>query len=92
MNVEKVDVEKVKDIPDIPVEELDIYTMLYDEMLTPAYQTQESSHRLRSTRGLIRASTSAAMAASPSFSSANERSSLDILGLSSLFSLDDFGF
>ncbi|MCO5589474.1 hypothetical protein L7F22_043441 [Adiantum nelumboides] len=38
VNVDKIAIEKVKDIPDIPREELDIYTMLYEEMSAPAHQ------------------------------------------------------
>ncbi|MCO5584293.1 hypothetical protein L7F22_038217 [Adiantum nelumboides] len=45
VNVDKVDIEKVKDIPDIPKDEMDIYTMLYEEMSAPAICTRASSRR-----------------------------------------------
>ncbi|MCO5559909.1 hypothetical protein L7F22_013513 [Adiantum nelumboides] len=70
VNVDKIDIEKVKDIPDIPREELDIYTMLYEEMSAPAHQTRASSRRSRSARG--GASTSAAVPSTSSLGNADE--------------------
>ncbi|MCO5557339.1 hypothetical protein L7F22_010902 [Adiantum nelumboides] len=70
VNVDKIDIEKVKDIPDIPREELDIYPMLYEEMSAPAHQTRASSGRSRSARG--GASTSAAIPSRSSLGSADE--------------------
>ena len=64
MNVEKVDIEKMDDIPDIPTEELDIYTMLYEEMSAPAHRTRESSRRASSTRGGASSSTAVATSSS----------------------------
>ena len=72
MNVDKVDIEKVKDIPNIPEEELDIYTMLYEEMSAPAHHTRSSR---RATLWRDGASTSA-VAASPS--STNSYSSTSV--------------
>lgn len=76
VNVDKVDIEKVHDIPDIPREEMDIYTMLYEEMSAPANRTRASSRRSRSARGAAIAGTStvAIASASPSSSSADEHS------------------
>ncbi|MCO5559630.1 hypothetical protein L7F22_013231 [Adiantum nelumboides] len=62
VNVDKVDIEKVKDIPDIPREEMDIYTMLYEELSAPINHTRASLRRA----ALRGASTSAAVIASPS--------------------------
>ncbi|MCO5581173.1 hypothetical protein L7F22_035051 [Adiantum nelumboides] len=70
VNVDKIDIQKMKDIPDIPREELDIYTMLYEEMSAPAHQTRASSRRSRSARG--GASTSAAVLSPSSSGSADE--------------------
>eukprot|EP00250_Pteridium_aquilinum_P003151 c13481_g2_i1 orf=203-817(+) len=64
VNVDKVDIEKMDDIPDIPAEELDIYTMLYEEMSAPAHRTRESSHRASSTRGGANSSTAMATSSS----------------------------
>ncbi|MCO5579334.1 hypothetical protein L7F22_033189 [Adiantum nelumboides] len=70
VNVDKIDIEKVKDIPDIPREELDIYTMLFEEMSAPAHQTRASSRRSKSARG--DASTSATVLSPSSSGSADE--------------------
>ncbi|MCO5601316.1 hypothetical protein L7F22_055435 [Adiantum nelumboides] len=70
VNVDKIDIEKVKDIPNIPREELDIYTMLYEEMSAPAHQTRASSRRSRSAGG--GASTSAIVPSPFSLGSADE--------------------
>ncbi|MCO5557563.1 hypothetical protein L7F22_011129 [Adiantum nelumboides] len=71
VNVDKVDIEKVQDIPDIPREEMDNYTMfheemenytmLHEEMFAPANGTRASSQR-----ALRDVNTSAAVTAPPS--------------------------
>ncbi|MCO5612385.1 hypothetical protein L7F22_066652 [Adiantum nelumboides] len=40
VNVDKIDIEKVRDIPTIPQEERDLYTLLYEEASTPAHDTR----------------------------------------------------
>ncbi|MCO5576569.1 hypothetical protein L7F22_030382 [Adiantum nelumboides] len=40
VNVGKIDIEKVRDIPTIPQEERDLYTLLYEETSTPAHDTR----------------------------------------------------
>lgn len=47
VDVDAVDIEKVDAIPDIPREEMDIYTMLYEEMSTPADRTRGAARRAR---------------------------------------------
>ena len=37
VNVDKIDIEKVRDIPEIPPEERDIYSMLYEELSAPVH-------------------------------------------------------
>ncbi|MCO5573112.1 hypothetical protein L7F22_026877 [Adiantum nelumboides] len=56
VNVDKIDIEKVCDIPTIPQEERDLYTLLYEETSIPAHDTRGT----RRERGrLVAASTSA---------------------------------
>ena len=76
MNVDSIDIEKVDDIPDIPREELDMYSMLYEEMSAPAHQTRGSSRRSRLAR-VDSTSTSAVVPSPSSLSSADERSESD---------------
>ncbi|KAH7423634.1 hypothetical protein KP509_12G065100 [Ceratopteris richardii] len=45
VNVDTVDIEKVRDIPDIPPEDLDLYTMLYHELTLPQHDTRSSRSR-----------------------------------------------
>ncbi|MCO5554387.1 hypothetical protein L7F22_007917 [Adiantum nelumboides] len=40
VNVDKIDIEKVRDIPTIPQEERDLYTLLYEEASTPTHDTR----------------------------------------------------
>ncbi|MCO5576357.1 hypothetical protein L7F22_030166 [Adiantum nelumboides] len=40
VNVDKIDIEKVRDIPTIPQEERDLYTLLYEEASTLAHDTR----------------------------------------------------
>ncbi|MCO5575746.1 hypothetical protein L7F22_029549 [Adiantum nelumboides] len=40
VNVDKIDIEKVRDIPTIPQDERDLYTLLYEEASTPAHDTR----------------------------------------------------
>ncbi|MCO5569598.1 hypothetical protein L7F22_023314 [Adiantum nelumboides] len=42
VNVDKIDIEKVRDIPTLPQEERDLYTLLYEEASTPAHDTRET--------------------------------------------------
>ena len=43
MNVDKIDIEKVRDIPQIPQEERDIYSMLYEELSAPVHNLRGRS-------------------------------------------------
>ncbi|KAH7285019.1 hypothetical protein KP509_33G007900 [Ceratopteris richardii] len=45
VNVDTVDIERVRDIPDIPPEDLDLYTMLYHELTLPQHDTRSSRSR-----------------------------------------------
>ena len=40
VNIDKIDIEKVKDIPEIPQEERDIYSLLYEELSAPMHETR----------------------------------------------------
>ena len=40
MNIDKIDIEKVKDIPEIPEEECNIYSLLYEELSAPTPKTR----------------------------------------------------
>ena len=42
MNIDKIDIEKVRDIPDIPQEERDLYALLYEEAIAPVHNTRGS--------------------------------------------------
>ena len=42
VNVDKIDIEKTKDIPEIPAAERDLYTMLHEEMITATTTTRRS--------------------------------------------------
>ncbi len=57
VNPDLIDIEKVKDIPQIPAEERDIYTLLYEEAMQPIRATRSRSRamaaRLPSVRGQI---------------------------------------
>ncbi|MCO5572532.1 hypothetical protein L7F22_026287 [Adiantum nelumboides] len=50
VNVDKIDIEKVRDIPEIPLEERDIYSMLYEELTAPVHETRAQRSRARGTR------------------------------------------
>lgn len=50
VNVDKIDIEKVRDIPDIPLEERDVYSMLYEELSAPVHETRAQRSRARRTR------------------------------------------
>ena len=54
MNVDKIDIEKIRDIPDILPEERDIYSMLYEELSAPAHDTRGRG-RPRASRRIARA-------------------------------------
>lgn len=47
VNVDKIDIEKVKFIPEIPQDERDIYTLLYEEMTAPLHATRQNTHTAR---------------------------------------------
>ena len=47
VNVDKIDIEKVRDIPEIPREDRDLYTLLYEEATAPVHDTR-ASRRQRS--------------------------------------------
>ena len=68
MNVDKIDIEKVKDIPDIPREERDVYTMLYEEAMAPTHDT-------RATRGRGRRSANAGTSTPSDIESSSSESS-----------------
>ncbi|MCO5560335.1 hypothetical protein L7F22_013947 [Adiantum nelumboides] len=50
VNVDKIDIEKVRDIPEIPSEERDTYSMLYEELTAPVHETRAQRSRARGTR------------------------------------------
>ncbi len=45
VNVDKVDIEKVRDIPTIPQEDRDLYTLLYEEATAPVHATRDGCRR-----------------------------------------------
>ncbi|KAH7285060.1 hypothetical protein KP509_33G010500 [Ceratopteris richardii] len=47
VNIDHIDIEKVHEMPTIPSEELDLYSMLYQELTEPQHQTR-SQRRTRS--------------------------------------------
>ena len=71
MNIDKIDIQKVKDIPDIPQEERDVYTMLYEEAMAPTHDTRAARGRGR-TSADARTSASANRESSSSESNAVE--------------------
>lgn len=40
VNPDKIDITKTREIPTIPQEEMDIYTLLYEEITAPAHHTR----------------------------------------------------
>ncbi|MCO5560648.1 hypothetical protein L7F22_014265 [Adiantum nelumboides] len=50
VNVDKIDIEKVRDIPEISSEERDIYSMLYEVLTAPVHETRAQRSRARGTR------------------------------------------
>ncbi|MCO5593260.1 hypothetical protein L7F22_047268 [Adiantum nelumboides] len=50
VNVDKIDIEKVRDILEIPSEERYIYSMLYEELTAPVHETRAQRSRARGTR------------------------------------------
>ena len=58
VNVDKIDIEKVKDIPEIPSEERDIYNMLYEELSAPIHETRAQRWRARATHVEVEAEAS----------------------------------
>ncbi|MCO5594484.1 hypothetical protein L7F22_048515 [Adiantum nelumboides] len=50
VNVDKIDIEKMRDIPEIPSEERDIYSMLYEELTAPVHETRAQRSRVSGTR------------------------------------------
>ncbi len=50
VNVDKIDIEKIKFVPDIPQQERDLYTLLYEELTLPAHSTRQTTHTLRGSR------------------------------------------
>ncbi|MCO5596599.1 hypothetical protein L7F22_050665 [Adiantum nelumboides] len=47
VNVDKIDIEKVRDIPDIPQEERDLYALLYEEAIAPVHDTRRQRQQRR---------------------------------------------
>lgn len=71
VNVDKIDIEKVRDIPDIPQEERDLYALLYEEAIAPVHDTRRQRQQRRG-RQIADVGTSAAagVPAGPSESAA----------------------
>ncbi|MCO5604895.1 hypothetical protein L7F22_059069 [Adiantum nelumboides] len=65
VNVDKIDIEKVRDIPTIPQEERDLYTLLYEEASTPAHDTRGT----RRGRGRLTAASTSAVVGDVSYCS-----------------------
>ncbi|MCO5614589.1 hypothetical protein L7F22_068872 [Adiantum nelumboides] len=74
VNVDKIDIEKVRDIPDIPQEERDLYALLYEEAIAPVHDTRGRRQQRRG-RQPPDVGTSAAAGASDSSSSASSEES-----------------
>ena len=47
MQVDKINIEKVRNIPDIPQHERDLYSMLYKEAIAPIHNTRAHGRPLR---------------------------------------------
>lgn len=75
VNVDKIDIEKVRDIPDIPQEERDLYALLYEEAIAPVHDTRRQRQQRRG-RQIADVGTSAAagVPAGPSESSSSASS------------------
>lgn len=58
MNVDKIDIRRERLIPEIPRNERDMYTLLYEELTVPSHNTRCTTHSQRQRGGSI-ASTSA---------------------------------
>ncbi|MCO5591965.1 hypothetical protein L7F22_045958 [Adiantum nelumboides] len=74
VNVDKIDIEKVRDIPDIPQEERDLYALLYEEAIAPVHDTRRQRQQRRGRR-IADVGTSAAAGPSESSSSASSEES-----------------
>eukprot|EP00250_Pteridium_aquilinum_P033691 c6099_g1_i1 orf=50-520(+) len=76
VNVDKIDIEKVRDIPDIPQHERDLYALLYEEAIAPVHDTRgQRRQRGRARVGgtsAVRASASAEESSSSSSSEGSE--------------------
>ena len=47
VNIDKIDIEKVRDIPDIPQVERDLYALLYEEAMAPVHNTRRQARVAR---------------------------------------------
>ncbi|MCO5600677.1 hypothetical protein L7F22_054792 [Adiantum nelumboides] len=74
VNVDKIDIEKARDIPDIPQEERDLYALLYEEAIAPVHDTRRQRQQRRRRR-IADVGTSAAAGPSKSSSSASSEES-----------------
>ncbi|KAH7332429.1 hypothetical protein KP509_20G086800 [Ceratopteris richardii] len=54
VNVDDLDIERVRDMPTIPAEDLDLYDVFYQELIVPQHDTRASrtcaSHSARTVR------------------------------------------
>ena len=75
VNIDKIDIMKVRDIPDIPPEERDIYSLLYEELSAPIHETRAAT--TSSTRGRGRGRAGQQVEAESSSSSGSGRESSD---------------
>ncbi|MCO5572660.1 hypothetical protein L7F22_026418 [Adiantum nelumboides] len=73
INVDKIDIEKMRDIPDISQEERDLYALLYEEAIAPVHDTRRRERRRG--RQPPDVGTSAVAGASDSSSSASSEES-----------------
>lgn len=80
-----IDIEKVKDIPQIPSEERDIYAMLYEEAMQPLHTTRS---RTRS-RAIPRAASAAGASSEIGEASTSARGESTPVATDAIDTLDD---
>ncbi|MCO5582257.1 hypothetical protein L7F22_036149 [Adiantum nelumboides] len=75
VNVDKIDIEKVRDIPDIPQQERDLYALLYEEAIAPVHDTRGQRRQRGRARVAGTSAVRASASADDSFSSSSSEES-----------------